>query len=93
MQVRAKLAFLALPTHCGDDLVANDEATDVGAACFGNELLHHEVRLESAKRLDHALGGLLRLGEHDANTLGALEQLDDDGRTTRNPQEVFCISR
>src|SRR5690606_40452138 len=46
MQVGAELAFLGGALHGGDDLVADHEAADVGAAGFLDEFLHQEVRSE-----------------------------------------------
>src|SRR5262249_12700273 len=58
------------------------EGPHVLAPRFLDELLHDHARLEAVERFDHRDGGLLRVGQHHAEALRALEQLDDAGRTT-----------
>ena len=93
MQVRAKLAFLALAHHRSYDLVTDDEAPDVGPTRLLDELLDHEISLQAPERLDHALRRLARLGEHHADALRALEELDNDRRSTDELEEVIGVSR
>ena len=55
--------------------------------------LDHEVGLEAPESLDHALGRLARLGEHDANALRAFQQFDHDGSAADQFEEIVGITR
>ena len=88
VEVGAELALLALALHGGDDLVADHEAADVGAAGLLDELLHQDVGVEPAEGLDDRLGGLRGLGQHHADALGALEQLDDQRSAAADLDQV-----
>jgi hypothetical protein len=91
MQVRAKLSLLRLAHHRCHHFFADDEAADVGAACFLDELLHQEVRIQAAECLDHAFGRLARFREYHAFSLRALEQLQYDGCATDQVQQVVGV--
>ncbi len=93
MQVGAKLSFGRLALHRGDHLVADDEATDVGAAGLLDVLLHHDVGLHAHEGLDHRLGGLVGLGQHHADALGALQQLDDQRCALDHGDQVGNVVR
>jgi hypothetical protein len=92
VQVGAELAGLGLALHGRDHLVADDEAADVGAAGLLDVLLHQDVGLQPHEGLDHALGRLLRLGQHHADALGALQQLDDQRRAADHLDQVSMSS-
>ena len=93
MQVGAKLAFLALPFHGGNDLVTDDQAANVCSTGFLDELLHHEISLQAAESLDDALGGLLGFGQNHADALCTLKQFDHHRRAADKVQQVLGIVR
>ena len=72
MQVGPKLAFLRLPFHRSHHLVADDEAANVRATGFLDELLHEEVGIQPTKSLDDALGRLARFGKEGRPTIEQL---------------------
>ena len=73
MQVGAELAVHRLPFHRRDHFVADDEAADVAAARFLDKLLHHDVGIQSHKRLDDAFGGVVGFRQNHADALCALQ--------------------
>ncbi len=93
MQVGAEFPRLGLTLHRGDDLVANHEAADIGAAGFLDVLLHHDVLLEAHEGLDHRLGGLLGFAEHHADALGAFQHLDHQRGAVDHADQVGDVVR
>ena len=93
MQVRAEFALLALAFHRRHDLVTDDEAADICATGFLDELLGEDVGLQAHEGLDHTFCGFVGLCQHHADTLGALEQLDDQGRPPDHVDEVADVIR
>ena len=92
VDVGAELAGRTDATHRGDDAAADDDDAQVGALRLADELLDDDVGLEPLERLEHALGSLLGLGEHDADALRALEQLDDDRRPAEALEQVVEVA-
>jgi hypothetical protein len=88
VEVRTELAFAPLAFHRRHHAVADDQASDVGAACLFDELLGEDVGVEAAEGLDDRLGGLGGLGQDDPDPLGALDQLDDHRRAAADVDEV-----
>ena len=80
MQVGAELPRRTLAPHRRDDLAVDHERADVGAPGLRDELLHEDVGVELPEGRDDGLRGLLGLGEHDADALRALDELDDERR-------------
>ena len=80
VEVRAEIVRRAGSLHRRDDLAADHQRADIGAARFLDEFLHQDVDVGPAEGLDHRLGRGHGLGENDADALRALEQLDDHGR-------------
>ena len=93
MQVGAELARLARAHHAGHDLAADDQRADVGAAGLLDVLLHQDVHVGGAERLDDRLGRGRRLGQDHAAALRALEQLDDAGRAADLLDHVLGAAR
>jgi hypothetical protein len=91
VEVGPELAGGALALHGGDDAVADDEGADVGALGLLDEFLDEDVDVEAAERLDDGGGGLLGLGEDDADALGALEQFDDEGGAADDADEAVDV--
>jgi hypothetical protein len=82
VDVRSELVALCLPTHRGDDSVADDERTNVAPFGFGDEPLDQNVLLGALQGLDDRFGDPGVRSEDDADSLGALQQFDDDRRTS-----------
>lgn len=61
-------------------MVSDDEGADVAAFGFGDEALDEDVLFRGLEGFDDRFGDLGGFGEDDADALGALEDLDDDGR-------------
>ena len=55
---------------------SHDQAADISATGFLDEFLNENVRVQTTKRLDHALGSLAGFGQNDANALRSFQQFD-----------------
>ena len=85
MDIASKFLPLRDSAHGRDDAVTDHESPNVLALAFSHEFLDKNVLLRALKRFNDRLGNLLIVGQNDADTLGALEQLDDH----RRPAHTF----
>ena len=79
--------------HRRDDLAADHQRADIGAAGLLDELLHQDVHVGAAERFDHRFRRAVGIGQHHADALGALEQLDHQRRAAGELQHLFGLFR
>ena len=94
MEVRPELAGLGLPPHRRDDPPADDDGAVVAPLRLGDVLLEDDVLPHRPERLEQRRHGLRRLGDHRADALRALLELDDRrGAADERESELDRVGR
>ena len=91
MQIRSEIAFFTASHHGCDDLLANHNTPDIFAVRFFDKLLNQDVGVCAAKGLDNTFCRFGRFTQHDADALGAFQQLNDNWCTAGDVQKLRCI--
>ena len=84
VDIAAEFVTLGDTADRPDDSIANDHRPDVAAFAFGDELLDQHVLACELKGFDDGFGDLHGVGQDDADALGSLDQLDNNGGTTNS---------
>ncbi len=91
VEVAPEFPFLRLALHRADHLAIHDQGPDVGALRFFDKFLYNDARLDTVKRFDNRLGGILVFREHDAEALRSFQQLDHDRRAPYRLNDALRI--
>src|SRR5689334_17627341 len=76
MQVRTKLTFLSLSSHCTNYLPVNNKCANVSAFSFLNKFLYDDTCVQSVESFDHRFRSLFIFGEHHSQALRAFKKLN-----------------
>ena len=93
MNVGAEITNRCSSLDRGDHLASDHEAAQVLAASFFDELLHQQVGVETLHGIDHAFRRLLRLRQHNAPALSALQQFENQWCTADHLDQVLGVQR